>query len=200
MVRAVLDTDDAHLRVHRRVWIADSFRGIPPPRSEKGVRVDDTKEWSERYAYPQEAVRSVFRRYNLLDDRVRFIPGWFNESLRGVRELTRISVLHVDVDSYDSVIDVLDALYEKVSIGGYVIIDDYGLSGVRTAISDFWSKHMIREVLLPVPSDHMTTCRADFTHRARNTEMRGSERAKRYDLVTPLSAAFWEKTVAIRKG
>ena len=38
---------------------------------------------------------------------------------------------------YSSTITVLEDLYDKVSIGGCVIIDDYGLHGCRAAVDDF---------------------------------------------------------------
>jgi hypothetical protein len=73
----------------------------------------------------------------LLDDRVRFLAGWFRDTLPSA-PIASISVLRLDGDLYESTMETLIALYPKVSTGGYVIIDDYGaLPNCRAAVSDF---------------------------------------------------------------
>ncbi len=57
-------------------------------------------------------------------------------------------MLRVDGDLYSSTMEVLTALYPKVSAGGYVIVDDYGaLATCRAAVDDFRAKHDIHEEL-----------------------------------------------------
>jgi hypothetical protein len=67
----------------RQVWVADSFRGMPP--SGPGARPEDgdarLDAWNDVLAVPLETVRATFERYGLLDEQVRFLPGWFSESL-----------------------------------------------------------------------------------------------------------------------
>ena len=46
-------------------------------------------------------------------------------------------MLRLDGDMYSSTWDVLTALYRRVPVGGFVIIDDYALSGARLATHDF---------------------------------------------------------------
>jgi hypothetical protein len=47
-------------------------------------------------------------------------------------------VLRLDGDMYESTMDALTALYDKVSAGGFVIVDDYGcIEGCRRAVYDF---------------------------------------------------------------
>lgn len=71
----------------RRLLVADSFEGIPAPRTARGLSVDGpgvahgTANWPERYSAGQARVRSTFRRYGLWDERVILIPGFFNVSL-----------------------------------------------------------------------------------------------------------------------
>ena len=66
-----------------QVLVADSFEGIPMPRTPQGEAKDETKAWKgeERYVSSRQRVESTFRRYGLLDDRVGFLPGFFNVSL-----------------------------------------------------------------------------------------------------------------------
>ena len=132
------------------------------PRSDEGKRIDTSAAWPERYAAGQAQARSTLRRHGLLDERVVFVPGYFNESLRHV-DASSYALIHIDADAYDSVLDALDALYPKLALGGHVVIDDFHLPGVRAACRDFRRAHNVTEPILPVPSDHVTTCATDWT-------------------------------------
>jgi O-methyltransferase len=72
-----------------------------------------------------DEVKANFARYGLLDDQVRFLPGWFRDTLPAapIREL---AILRLDGDLYESTAIALEHLYPKVVCGGYVIVDDYG--------------------------------------------------------------------------
>jgi O-methyltransferase len=131
----------------RTVWLADSFQGLPKPRPEHPADADD-KHWTQPFlAVSVDQVKRNFTRYGMLDDRVRFLEGWFADTLPSA-PIERLAVLRVDGDMYGSTIDVLDALYAKVSVGGFVIIDDYGeIAQCRAAVEDFRSEHKIREPL-----------------------------------------------------
>lgn len=119
----------------RRVWVADSFRGVPPPTHEADAGVDLYLD--PCLAVPGETVRSHFERFGLLDERVFFLEGWFSETLAGA-PIERLAVLRADGDLYESTMDVLEGLYDRVSAGGFVIIDDYGaLDCCRAATEDF---------------------------------------------------------------
>jgi hypothetical protein len=84
-----------------------------------------------------EEVRTNFERYGLLDKRVRFLPGWFKDTLPSA-PLERIAVLRLDGDMYESTIEALVSLYGKVAEGGFIIVDDYGaLPNCRAAVEDF---------------------------------------------------------------
>ena len=74
-----------------------------------------------------EEVQANFARYGLLDDRVRFLTGWFKDTLP-TAPIERLAVLRLDGDMYESTMDALEALYPKLSPGGFVIVDDYGAS------------------------------------------------------------------------
>lgn len=125
----------AVLEVHgcfdRKVWVADSFQGLH--RHADG---------HEALAVPMEEVQRNFRKYGLLDDQVRFIPGWFHESLPG--PVTRLAVLRLDGDQYIAQRAVLNHLYPLLSPGGFVIVDDYpGIPETRQAVDDYREKHGI---------------------------------------------------------
>lgn len=61
-----------------------------------------------------------------------------------------ISLLRLDGDMYSSTIQCLDILYDKLVIGGYIIIDDFALKGARTAVLDFRKKRKITTEMIKV--------------------------------------------------
>jgi hypothetical protein len=122
---------------NRSVWVADSFEGLPPPNPERYPK--DAGMNLEGYAELKvslEQVQENFRRYGLLDDQVKFLKGWFRETLP-VAPIEQISVMRLDGDLYESTLDALTHLYPRLSGGGYVIIDDYQVEACRAAVQDF---------------------------------------------------------------
>lgn len=173
----------------RRLFVADSFEGIPQPRTARGLRIDGPQvahgsaAWPERYAARQAQVRSTFRRYGLLDERVVLVPGFFNVSL--VREpvaAATLALVHIDADAYESVLDALVALHPRLALGGHMIIDDYHLPGVRQAVHEYRERHGVRAPIWPVPTDYVTTC-------AR--AVGGAHHPLTDFLVEPLTAVYW---------
>jgi O-methyltransferase len=92
---------------------------------------------------PFEAARHNFERFDLLDDQVVFLKGWFKDTFPKA-PIERLAVLRVDADLYASTMDALTLLHAKVSPGGYVIVDDYGaLASAAQAVTDFRAKEGI---------------------------------------------------------
>jgi O-methyltransferase len=143
MMRAVLRS---HGVSDRTVWLADSFAGLPPPNVDQHP-ADAGAVWHRwtGLAVPLAEVRENFRRYGLLDEQVRFLEGWFKDTLPGVAE-RRWSLIRLDGDMYGSTIDALNNLYPNLSPGGHVIIDDYGaVPACRSAVDDYRAAHGITE-------------------------------------------------------
>ncbi len=146
LMRAVLQ---AYGERDRNVWVADSFQGLPQPDPERYPEDAADTHWQQahRLAVPLEEVQSNFRRYGLLDGQVRFLVGWFRDTLPSA-PIGPLAILRLDGDMYESTIEALAHLYPKLSVGGYVIIDDYGsVLGCRRAVEDFRTKHQIKEEL-----------------------------------------------------
>lgn len=146
--RAVLEALGDTQRV---VWCADSFEGLPPPDPDTyPADRGDVHHTYEPLAVPLEQVRSNFDRYGLLDDRVRFLPGWFRDTLPSA-PVDRLAVLRLDGDMYESTIVALEALYPKLSVGGYAIVDDYGAApACKQAVDDFRRDNGVSDVLRQV--------------------------------------------------
>ena len=142
LMRAVLAAYEDKARC---VWLADSFAGVPTPdaksySADKDLRLDLQ---ADVLAVSQETVAANFKRYGLLDDQVRFLPGWFRDTLAAA-PISKISVLRLDGDLYESTIQALDALYPRLSVGGFCIIDDYyAIKACRQAVVHYLEKRSI---------------------------------------------------------
>lgn len=135
----------------RSVWVADSFAGLPPPdgdryAADRGDRHHEHKE----LAISIEKVKSHFEAYGLLDAQVRFLKGWFKDTLPGA-PISRLAVARLDGDMYESTMDAITVLYPKLSPGGYIIIDDFGaVTGCRKAVEDYRREHGITDPIKEV--------------------------------------------------
>jgi O-methyltransferase len=146
LTRATLRMYDA---TDREVWLADSFEGLPPADPEYPVDAGaDILSTYDFLAVSEGEVRAAFDRYGLLDDGVRFLRGWFRDTLPPLRGRNQWSVLRLDGDHYESTIIALESLYPDLSPGGFVIVDDYaGIPQCRQAVDDFRRDHGIEEEL-----------------------------------------------------
>lgn len=133
----------AYAMADRNVWVADSFEGMPVPRLPQDAGWDFSPAKEPILAVSQAEVEENFRRYDLLDASVRFLKGWFCDTLP-TAPIDRLSLLRLDGDLYESTMDALNALYAKVVPGGFVIVDDYGdFEPCRRAITEFRDTHQI---------------------------------------------------------
>lgn len=144
--RAVISTSS----VKRDVWLADSFEGLPKPR--KSALSKDDAFWSgmSYLRVSLEDVRTNIEAFGLLDSSVHFCKGFFVDSLPTCRP-ERIAVLRMDGDMYESTLDQLYNLFPRVSVGGFIIVDDWTIEYCKRAITDFWNWHGL--VVTPVKID-----------------------------------------------
>jgi Macrocin-O-methyltransferase (TylF)/Coenzyme PQQ synthesis protein D (PqqD) len=136
-----------HGEAQRRTWVVDSFQGVPPADQEQdrryGLNLEEAREpW---LAFSEARVREHFARYDLLDEGVEFVAGWVAESLPGA-PIGPLAMLRLDVDLYSSTQECLDLLYDKVSPGGFILVDDYGwMESCRDAVDDFRARRAIAD-------------------------------------------------------
>lgn len=135
----------------RRVWVADSFEGLPAPDSARyPADKGDVFHTYQELAVSLDEVRQNFTKYGLLDDQVVFLKGWFKDTLPGA-PIQSLAILRLDGDMYESTMDALQALYDKLSIGGFVIVDDYNVvEGCRMAVSDFMQERNIKDAIVEI--------------------------------------------------
>jgi O-methyltransferase len=143
LMRAVLK---AYGDTERTVWVADSFRGLPKPDGRAYAADEGDQHWTKsELAVTVDTVKENFERYGLLDEQVRFLPGWFKDTLPNA-PITTLAVMRLDGDMYESTIQALESLYPKLSVGGHVIVDDYGaIPACRAAVDDFRQRFNITE-------------------------------------------------------
>jgi O-methyltransferase len=137
LMRATLDTLDAH---DRTVWVADSFQGFPEPDRQKGLSAADY------LAVSLEDVKGNFARFGL-EHGVTFVPGFFEDTMSELAG-RRWALIRLDGDTYEATWLTLQSLYPGLSVGGHLIVDDYGaLPECGRAVDEFRSHHGIEEPL-----------------------------------------------------
>lgn len=137
----------------RKVYVADSFEGLPAPDLQNYPQdAGDTHYLDPMLSVSLEQVTENFKKFGMLDDNVVFVKGWFKDTMPNL-DIKKISILRLDGDMYESTIQVLDALYHKLSVGGYCIIDDYYHPRCAQAIHDFRAKNGITSQIIKVDND-----------------------------------------------
>lgn len=130
------------LGASRRLWALDTFEGLPPP-SAADPDYDAAIHFSGAFPSDLSEVKGLFARLGILEN-TTFIKGRFQETLLKAN-IGKIAVLHLDGDWYDSVKVCLDHLYDRVTRGGVIQIDDYGhWAGARKAVNELLEERNIK--------------------------------------------------------
>lgn len=126
----------AYSMMERRLFLADSFEGLPPPSDRDDL--DLSREVYPELAVAQRDVERNFELYCLLDENVVFLAGWFEDTLP-TAPVEQLALLRLDGDLYSSTMDSLVNLYDRVVSGGIVIVDDFNnIAECRAAVRDFF--------------------------------------------------------------
>jgi O-methyltransferase len=147
MARAIMDAEwipgtDGKMHPHRsnrRLHLFDSFYGIPQAGPEDREFLEAGHQ-AGLSACPLVAVQAHMREWGIPNEVLVWHPGWFVETMAPFKE--GISLLRLDGDLYESTRLCMQHLYPLVSPGGWVICDDFHLSGARKAVE---------EVVMPSP-------------------------------------------------
>lgn len=147
LMRAILSAFDDTDRI---VFVADSFQGLPPPdASAYPADAESRLHTAETLAVSRNEVARNFDLYGLLDDQVRFLEGWFRDTLPTVKDRTW-AVARLDGDMYESTMDALQNLYPQLSVGGFLIVDDYNFPPCKQAVEDYRTANGISEPIEPI--------------------------------------------------
>lgn len=147
LMRATLDSLGAR---ERTVWVADSFQGFPAAdRPDGAADLSADLAAFDFLAVPREEVEENFARFGLARG-VRFVPGFFEDTLPELagREW---SLVRLDGDTYDATRVALESLYPGLSVGGYLLVDDYlALDECRAAVDEFRRDNGIEEPIAEI--------------------------------------------------
>ena len=141
---------ELHGATDRSIWLADSFAGLPAPHPDYPSDAGATYHTIPFLAVSPEQVVANFQRYNLHDDRVRLVKGFFKDTLPTLAGKTW-ALVRLDGDMYESTMDGLVHLYPGLSPDGYIIIDDFGCCPpCRQAVEDFRALRGIEDPIRPI--------------------------------------------------
>lgn len=131
----------------RHVWLADAWgQNFPAASTDNDADITPLLNRLFTNSTSRNEVENNFKNLSLYDDKVHLIEGYFSDTLPSI-EVEQLAILRLDADMYNSTMDILDNLYDKLSVGGYVIIDDYGVGvcDCKQAINDFRQRHGIND-------------------------------------------------------
>lgn len=141
---------------NKTVYAFDSFQGLPLPSNRDdqmpGIKFLSEKE---RKALPdpgeqvlessgatvvsEEDFMQHIKNSGVDYSNLKVVPGWFEHTVRLFGNFkTRIALLRLDGDLYNSTFECLKYLFPRVIEGGYVIIDDWELPGCRAACDEYF--------------------------------------------------------------
>ena len=128
-----------------RLWIFDTFEGLPAPTAEDPL---SAHAFTGTCRVDIDEVRSLLEQLGIIN--IELVKGLVQNTLP-VTQTGRIAFLHIDTDWYDSVRACLETLYDRVSVGGIIQIDDYGYwSGAKKAVEEFFSRRGISPELIRI--------------------------------------------------
>jgi hypothetical protein len=130
----------------RKVWMFDSFEGLPPPDEIDGAaalaysREPGRPDNFDNCRVTLEEVEASAQKLGLTAH-TKLVKGWFSDTLPAVAStIGPIAILRIDSDWYSSVRCCLDHLFDQVSEGGFIVLDDYFVwDGCAIAIHEFLS-------------------------------------------------------------
>ena len=161
IARAAYESPVCPHKLHRTIWLADSFQGLPYPTATdivmddraarevesnggRGARMDKPGSYSGYGGL--HYVQTLFSQEGFVNTSskhitVKFLPGWFHNTLPSAR-IDKIAILRLDGDMYSSTMVALQNLYSKLEPSGFLIIDDYGWwIQCKHAVDDYFRTH-----------------------------------------------------------
>jgi hypothetical protein len=141
----------------RNLYLFDTFSGMTPPQEiDRSIRGQSAKEllkaqpkedswiWA---AAPLDGVKKVMKSTRYPREKIHYIVGPVEETLPE-KAPERIALLRLDTDWYESTYHELTHLYPRISLGGVLLIDDYGhWEGARRAVDQYFQEKGLHVLL-----------------------------------------------------
>lgn len=105
------------------------------------------KKWvGSRWGTMQD-VYDTYKFIGASTENLTLIKGYFSDSIpKNIHLFEDIDILRLDCDFYEPITYCLEMLYDKVKVGGFVILDDwhFNQSGVQSAVNEFLDKRNLK--------------------------------------------------------
>jgi O-methyltransferase len=153
---AMMALTSRYFGARRKLWLFDSYEGLPDPtvddfKGEKAGEIIGPLAKGMLVGTVEQVKDLMFNKCSVSEDEVHLVKGWFQDTVPGTKDrVGKIAVLRLDGDWYESTKCCLENLYDSVTEGGYLIIDDYGTCfGCKRAVDEFLIKRRLRADLVP---------------------------------------------------
>mmetsp|Transcript_31009 Transcript_31009/g.50165 ORF Transcript_31009/g.50165 Transcript_31009/m.50165 type:complete len:309 (-) Transcript_31009:322-1248(-) len=166
-------------QTNRKLWLADSWEGLPEPDNEADAKVFKKGAYLRPYGHFEKNMKDS----NSFDEgNIQIVRGLFKDTLPRA-PIEKIAFLRLDGDMYASTVVALRALYDKVVPGGYIYVDDHYefLDACGRAVTEYWKEKEIDETLYGVHEQ-------DYEWPWVNSEV---QLDKKYG---KMEASFWQKS------
>lgn len=120
------------LNINDTVYLCDTFTGVP-----KASEKDSIYKGGEHNDTSMAIVESLVRSLNLRN--VNLLSGIFPDETGGLVEKLNFRFCHIDVDVYQSAKDIVEWIWDHLSIGGIIVFDDYNnvlTNGITTYVNE----------------------------------------------------------------
>ena len=143
-------------RTQKKIFLFDTFDGMPPPEEVDSSAINNISastllETNEKsvgnnvWCYSAlEEVKKNIKSTGYPDENIFYFKGKVEDTLPE-KSIKKICLLRLDTDWYESTKHELENLYDLVSEGGIIIIDDYGhWTGAKKAVDEFIEKRKLK--------------------------------------------------------
>lgn len=144
--------------ITREIYLYDTYEGMSAPTEEDKVftgtsaeamlESSDVNDSTSVWCYSSiEEVKANVATINYPTQKLHFVKGKVEDTIPQTIP-TKIAVLRLDTDWYQSTKHELEHLYPLLVSGGVLIIDDYGhWEGARKAVDEYIAKHKLQILL-----------------------------------------------------
>ena len=133
----------------KKIYAFDSFQGIANHGKED---IEFTQSYGKGESNPRKSMgvtnvplaqcKETMMNFVPTLDRFIFVEGWFIDTLPKLTD-EKFSIVRLDCDIYESYKTCLEYLYPRLSVEGYLIIDDWHLSGCKKALEEYFGQELV---------------------------------------------------------
>jgi len=146
----------------RSIYLYDTFEGMPEPgkfdvdwngnsphKKWESMQWENITSVGSRFGFggTLETVSSVMNETSYPVDNFVYVKGMVETTIPNISP-SKIAYLRLDTDWYSSTAHELEHLYPLLSLGGVLVIDDYGYyKGSRKATDEYFKKNKVKMLL-----------------------------------------------------